>query len=145
MSSPHEEILVWWRWSFLQHQACRRRYWGIWKKTFQHFYSKLKLEAASRTSVNHMRHTTVGQCRRWQFVWLTWGTTWDQHHLWSSHWLSLFSLSKKTRHSYSRCSWNHFHKVTHTGVVFYLHVDEVVEGVDVLLYQPFHLENRISQ
>ena len=50
VSSPHEEILAWWRWSFLQHQACRRRYWGIWKKTFQYFDSKLKLDAAKRTA-----------------------------------------------------------------------------------------------
>lgn len=40
VSSPHEEILVWSRWSFLQHQACQHRYWDTWKENISIFWTQ---------------------------------------------------------------------------------------------------------
>lgn len=34
---------------------------------------------------------------------------------------------------------------THAGVVCYLHIDEIVEWIDVLLHQTFHLENTLNR
>lgn len=91
VNSPREEILVWLHWSFLQHQACRRRYWGICKENLE----KVKTDSRSCYRLVCESPDCCRLTHRWQFTWLTWGTTWDQRHLWSSHLLSLFSLSGK--------------------------------------------------
>lgn len=90
----------------------------------------------------HHCQKTIGWRRQREILWLTWGTTWDQRHLWSSRLLSWFSLSvKRDVHIYSQNSAQYAVTHTHVGVVFYLHIYEIVERVNVLLHQPFHLEN----
>lgn len=99
--------------------------------TFNHF--ELCPEAATCSSLGHHLKDHV---------------TYLMYHIGSAS-LVIFSFAFmifficKNRRLYftwrSRCD-THTH--THVWVVFYLHVDEIVERVDVLLHQPFHLQNR---
>lgn len=80
----------------------------------------------------------------WMCTLLTWGTTWDQHHLLSCHLLSLFSLSRKQSNV---CEWDAAETI---GVlinvpVFYLNIDEIVEWVNMLLHKPFHLKGNLKK
>lgn len=52
----------------------------------------------------------------------------------------IFFICKKNNHTEIKMKLT---AVTHTHVrvVFYLHIDKIVEWVDVLLYQAFHLKD----
>lgn len=126
----------------------RRYRSGYTEALFNIRHANIDVEVSERgcmtksDDLNYFRNTDF----TWKIVWLTWCTTWDQHHLWSSRLLSLFSLSVKTDVHVLHV-FIHNSDVTHTHtlvVVTYLHIDEIVKWVDVLFHQPFHLQNRMN-